>query len=244
MNNSANSALMTDPDHPPSQGAFPVWSKVFTKPSVQTFVEITSHPEARARTAYIWVFLAGTLAGLINSLTRFIITLIGLRQVLPDVGQQLPGAPAVLGFGGLLTAICSAPLTGLFSVISFVIGVAIIQATAKFFDGQGGFDKLAYAFAAIAVPFSLISALMVPLNAIPFAVFCTLPVLLALGLYSVFLELTAIRAVHQCGWGEAAAAFFLPVILISMLCGITFLGLMKLVGPSINDIFQQLRSLQ
>ena len=243
MNNTANPALMTDPDHPPSQGAFPVWSKVFTKPSVQTFVEITSHPEARARTAYIWVFLVGTLAGLINSLARIIIMLVGLREFLPDLGK-LPGGPAVLGFGGLLTAICSAPLTGLCSVISFMIGVAIIQATARFFGGQGSFEKLAYAFGAIAVPISLISALMVPLNAVPFAAFCSVPVLLALGLYTIFLELSAIRAVHQCGWGGAAAAFFLPVVLISMVCGIVFLGLIQLAGPSINDIFQQLQSLQ
>jgi hypothetical protein len=40
-----------DPDYPASQGAFPVWSKVYTKPSEQTFVEITQHPEARAKSA-------------------------------------------------------------------------------------------------------------------------------------------------------------------------------------------------
>jgi hypothetical protein len=243
MNYQSNPSLMADLDRPPSQGAFPVWSKVFTKPNEQTFIEITSHPEAKARAAYIWVFIAGTLSGLINSLTRFITALAGLQQAAPDFGQ-LPGAPAALGIGGLLAAVCSAPLTGLFSVIGFALGVAVVQATAKFFGGQGTFDKLAYAFGAIAVPFSLISALMVPLNVLPFVAFCTLPVLLALGLYVLFLEVTAIKAVHQCGWGEAAAALFLPTILIAMLCGIAFLGLMRLVGPSINDIFQQLQRLQ
>lgn len=243
MNYQSNPPLMADLDRPPSQGAFPVWSKVFTKPNERTFLEITSHPEAKARAAYIWVFLAGTLSGLINSLTQFTMTLVGLRQVAPDFGQ-LPGAPAAFGIGGLLGAICGAPIAGLFSVIGFAIGVAIIQATAKFFGGQGTFDKLAYAFGAIAVPFSLISALMVPLNAIPFVAFCTLPVLLLLGLYVLFLEVTAIKAVHQCGWGEAAAILFLPTLLIAMLCGVAFLGLMKVAGPSINDMFQQLQRLQ
>ena len=242
MNYPSNPALIADPDYPPTQGAFPVWSKVFTKPKEQTFVEITSHPEAKAKAAYIWVFIAGTLSGLINSLTRFIFGLVALRQFAPDFGQ-LPGAPAALGIGGLLGAICGAPIAGLFSVIGFAIGVAIVQATAKFFGGQGTFDKLAYAFGAIAVPFSLISALMVPLNMIPFVAFCTLPLLLVLGIYALFLEVTAIKAVHGCGWGEAAAALFLPSILIAMLCGIAFLGLMRVAGPSLNEIFQQLQSL-
>jgi hypothetical protein len=243
MNDQAFPSLTADPDFPAPQGAFPVWTKVFTKPNERTFVEITSHPEAKARAAYIWVFLVGTLSGLINSLMQFIGTLVGLQQVAPDLGQ-LPGAPAALGFGGLLAAICGAPIAGLFSVIGFALGVAIVQATARFFGGQGSFDKLAYAFGAIAVPFSLISALMVPLNVIPFVAFCTLPVLLALGLYVLFLEVTAIKAVHQCGWGEAAAALFLPAVLIVMLCGVAFLALMRVAGPSINDMFQQLQSLQ
>lgn len=243
MNNPSNPALITDFDQPPSQGAFPVWKKVFTKPNEATFLEITSHPEATAKAAYIWVFLAGVLTGLINGVTQLVITLAGLQQAAPDLGQ-LPGAASVFRVGGVLGVVCGAPLTGLFSVIGFAFGVAILQATAKFFGGQGTFDKLAYAFGAIAVPFSLISALMVPLNAIPFLAFCTLPVLLLLGLYVLFLEVTAIKAIHQCGWGEAAAILFLPTILIVMLCGVAFLGLIRFAGPSINEILQQLQRTQ
>lgn len=240
MNSQSNQPLMADPDFPRTQGAFPVWSKVFTKPSAQTFVEITSHPEAKAKTAYIWVFIVGTLSGLINGITQFIITLAGFQQAAPDFGQ-LPGSREMFGTAGLVGTICGAPIAGLFSVIGFAIGVAIVQATARFFGGQGSFDKLAYAFGAIAVPSSLISALMVPLNVIPFVAFCTLPLLLVLGIYVLFLEVAAIKAVHQCGWGEAAAALFLPGILLALLCGFVFLGLMSVAGPSINDIIQQLQ---
>ena len=239
MNYQSNPPLMADIDPPVSQGAFPVWKKVFTKPNVQTFVEITSHPEATAKAAYLWVFLAGTLSGLISSITQLIMTTAGLQQAAPAVGQ-LPA----FRFGGVLGVVCGAPIAGLFSVIGFALGVAIVQATARFFGGQGTFDKLAYAFGAIAVPFSIISALTVPLNAIPFMAFCTLPLLLALGLYVLFLEMTAIKTIHQCGWGEAAAILFLPAVLIVMLCGVAFLGLIKLAGPSINDILHQLQRLQ
>jgi hypothetical protein len=243
MNYQTKSAPIVDPDNPPSQGALPVWSKVFTRPSEQTFVEITEHPEAKARAAYIWVFLAATLSGLINSLTQFVIGLIGLQQAAPEFGQ-LPGASGMLGTAGLLGAICGAPIAGVFSVISFAIGTSIVHATAKFFGGQGSFDRLAYAFGAITVPFSVISAFMVPLNAIPYAAFCTLPVLIVLGLYVLFLEMTAVKAVHRFSWWEAAAALLLPIILIAMLCGLLVLVGMRVLGPSINEIFQQLQGLQ
>ena len=243
MSYSSNPPMMADPDLPPSQGALPVWSKVFTKPYERTFVEITQHPEAKARSAYIWVFIAGTLSGLINSVTQFIVGLAGLQQVAPDLGQT-PGVTGMLGAAGLMGAICGAPIAGLFSVIGFALGVSIIHATARFFGGQGSFDRLAYAFGAVTVPLSLVSAFMVPLNAIPFVSFCTVPLLMGMALYVLFLELTALKAVHQFSWGEAAAALFLPTILLGMLCGLMFLGLLRVAGPSLQEFFQQMQGLQ
>jgi len=236
----SNQPMMADPDFPAPQGALPVWIKVFTKPGERTFLEITDHPEAKARSAYIWVFLAGTLSALISSLVQFIGTLIGLQQLAPDIGQ-VQGLPQVMGTAGLLGAVCGAPIAGVFSVIGFAISVAIVHATARFFGGQGSFDKLAYAFGAIAAPFSLISGFATLLNIVPFAALCTIPVILVLGLYALFLEMAAIKAVHRCGWGEAAAALLLPAILIGLICGFSFLLLMKVAGPSINEILQQLQ---
>jgi hypothetical protein len=232
--------MMADPDFPAPQGALPVWIKVFTKPSEQTFIEITSHPDAKARAAYIWVFLAGTLSGLLNSLTQFAVSFAGLQQAAPEFGQ-VPGSSTAVGIGGLLFAVCFAPLTGLFSVVGFSFGVAIIHATAKFFGGQGLFDKMAYAVGAITVPITIISALTVPLNVVPFLSLCTLPVLILLGLYALYLEVAAIKAVHRLGWGESAAALFLPTILLALIFGVIILGLVRLAGPEFNEIFRQLQ---
>lgn len=243
MKYQSNASMLADPDFPAPQGALPVWTKVFTKPGERTFLEITDHPEAKAKSAYIWVFIAGTLSALISSLVQFVATLIGLQQAMPEFGE-LPGFSGALGAAGLFGAVCGAPIAGLFSVIGFALGVAIIQATARFFGGQGSFDKLAYAFGAITVPLSLLSGLIAPLNVIPFVAFCTLPLLFGLGLYALFLQVTAIKAVHRCGWGEAAAALFLPAILIGLLCGLTFLLFMRAAGPAINEIFQQLQQMQ
>jgi hypothetical protein len=242
MDYSSNEALVEDPNYT-SQGAFPVWIKVFTKPGEQTFLDITAHPEARARAAYIWVYVVGTLSALIGSLTQFVAALIGLRAAMPDIGE-IQGLPAVVGVGGLLSAVCSAPLAGLFSVAGFAFGAAIVHATAKFFGGEGQYDKLAYAFGAIAAPFSIVSGLMAPLYVIPIVGFCAVPILLGVGIYVLYLQVAAIKAVHRLGWGESAGALFLPGILISLLCAVLFVALWRMVGPSLNDILQQLQQIQ
>lgn len=242
MNESSNPSLIVDPDVPP-QGAFPVWMKVFTKPGEKTFLEILDHPEAKAKSAYLWIFLVGILTGLISGLARFAAVMIGLRQMAPELAD-ISGFSGIFGTAGLVGALCGAPLAGLFSLMGFVIGVGIIHATARFLGGQGTFDQMAYSFGAIVAPLSLISGLLVPFNLIPYAALCILPLILVLTFYSLYLEIAAIKAVHQFGWGGAAAAFFLPTLLLSMLCGIAFLGLLRMAGPSFNEIFRQLQQMQ
>ena len=241
MNDQTNDPkMMEDPDRPPPQGAFPVWSKVYTKPGEKTFMEIISHPDATAKNAYIWVFVAGMLSGLINSLTQIVGGVTVFRQLMPGY-EQLPDVTGVMGVSGLIGAICGAPLAGLFSVIGFAITVAIIHWAARFFGTkEGSFDQLAYALGAVIVPFSLVSSLLLPLNLIRFGVLCTVPLLLLLGIYVIYLELAAIKAVYRTGWLEAAGAFFLPTILIIFLCACAVLGLIRVMGPAINEVFQQL----
>jgi hypothetical protein len=232
--------MMDDPDRPPHQGAFPVWSKVFTKPNQQSFLDITTHPDATAKNAYIWVFAAGTLSGLIGSLTQLVLGVTALRQAMPEI-NQLPGFSTGFGIGGILGAICAAPLAGIFSVIGFAISVALIHWVARFLGGQGNFDKIAYAFGAITAPVMVVSAFLVPVNAIPYASYCILPLSLLMGLFTIYLQMTAVKAVHGFGWLESAIAVFLPVILVVFLCAFTVLGIMKTLGSSATDIFQQIQ---
>ncbi len=231
---------MDDPDRPPPQGAFPVWSKVFTNPTQRTFLEITEHPDATARNAYIWIFVAGTFSGLLGSLTQVVLGVSTFRQIMPEI-NQLPGFTMGFGIGGMLSAICTAPIAGIISVVGFAISVALIHWIAKFLGGQGSFNKLAYAFGAITTPVMVISAFLISVNAIPYASFCTLPALILLSLFGVYLQITAVKGVNGFGWLEAGIAVFLPVILIVFACAFAVLGLMKALGPSINDILQQVQ---
>jgi hypothetical protein len=231
--------MMDDPDRPPPQGAFPVWRKVFTKPNPQTFLEITEHPDATAKNAYIWVFIAGTFSGLVVGVLQFAVSMTAIRQAAPNL-NEIPGLGAGLGFGGILGTICGAPITGLFSVIGFAISTAFVHWIARFLGGQGSFDKMAYSIGAISTPIMVLSAFLIPINAIPFAAFCTAPLMIVVGLYATYLQIAAVKGVHGFGWLEAAIAVFLPVILIVFICAFSVIGLMRAVGPAINDIMQQL----
>ncbi|HAV75926.1 MAG TPA: hypothetical protein DCX53_01085 [Anaerolineae bacterium] len=239
MNDQSTKSKMEDPDRPPPQGALPVWSRVYSKPSEDTFQAIIDHPDALAKNAYIWVFLAGMLSGLISSLTQFVVGVAGLHQVAPELGEIMP--TGFLGGMGLVSAICGAPLAGLASVVGFAISTAIIHWAARFFGGQGSFDQLAYSMGAVVAPFSIVSALLVPFNAIPFLVYCTIPILLIGVVYVIYLEMAAIKAVYRFGWFESAGALFLPTILITCICALVVLGLMRVMGPSINEVFQQIQ---
>jgi hypothetical protein len=232
--------MMEDPDAPPPpQGAFPVWIKVFSKPNEQTFLEITDHPDAVAKNAYIWVFLAGTLSGLISSLSQFVVTMLGLRQIAPELGQVMP--TGFLGATGLVTAICAAPLSGLGAVIGFAISTAIIHWAARFFGGQGSFDKLAYSMGAVVAPFSIVTALLAPFSVIPYVAFCTIPIILVGVFYVIYLEVVAIKAVHGFSWLESAGALFLPTILLICLCALVAVVLISLLGVSFNEVIQQVQ---
>ncbi len=61
---------------------------------------------------------------------------------------------------GVGTVICGAPVAAVFSVIGFAIGAALVQWVAKLFGGTGSFEKLAYAFSAITVPYSVVTAVL------------------------------------------------------------------------------------
>jgi hypothetical protein len=229
---------------PAPQGAFPVWSRVYTHPTERTFIEITEHPDAKAKAGYVWVFIAGALSGLIGTMLQFLFGLAGVQAAAQEYGTNLPSLPLAYGVSGLLWAICSMPSAGVGAVINLAVNTSLVHATAKFFGGQGTFDKLAYALGAIFAPLWLLGALTIPLNLLPYGSICTGSALSLLGLYTVYLQVTAIKAVHRCGWGEAFAAYFLPRLLLLLLCGVAFMLLWRAYGPEIRELMQLIQQLQ
>lgn len=230
---------------PGPAGWLPVWIKAVTKPNEQTFAEITDHPDATSRTAFIWVFIAGTVSGIFQAILQTIYAATGTTPQLPIPGleqftQSGSGDASAIGMT-LIISLCLSPVAGVITVVFFAIFTAIEQWIAKLFGGLGSFDKLAYAFAAITVPFTLLSSALALFTAIPFVGACFGIFSLGLGIYAIVLQVMAVKGVNRFGWGPAIGSVFIPgLVVFIFLCCIVLAGL-TLLGPAIGEIFEGLQ---
>ncbi len=227
MNQFDNAPMMTEGGDAGPMGWLQTWIKAVTQPNEQTFIEIAESPAAKPQTAYLWVFLGSTILLFISLAVQGIARLI--------TGADSASLASIVG-----VAVCGAPVIGGLSVLGFALSTAIVQWIAKLFGGQGSYDKLTYPLAAIYVPISLVSAVLSALGAIPFVGICTGFISLALSLYSVFLNIAAVKAVNRFGWGEAAGSVLLPGLVILVLCGCLAVGMTFAFGAAFSDIFNQL----
>ena len=232
------SEQMNAPMLPPPSGVsewFSVWRNALTKPSDQTFATIAQSPNAKLTTALLWVFLGSLVNALFASFVQGAI----IRQMMQNSDFGGNGFPQM--GGGIVAAICGAPVGAVVSVVAFMIFVGVVQVIAKMFGGRGTFDQLAYATAAIVAPFSLINSVLTLLTAIPFAGLCFGLVSLIAVVYVIALEVMAVKGVNQFGWGQAAASYFLPFLVLVCCLSIGVIGILRALGPGINEIFNSVQ---
>lgn len=228
---------MNAPMLPPPSGVsewFSVWRDAVTKPSEQTYSRIALSPNAKLTTALLWVFLGS----LVNFFLASLVQGAAMRQMMQNSNFGTDGFPAA--GGGLVAAICGAPIAAVISVVLFALVTGIVQLLAKMFGGRGTYDQLAYSFAAIATPFSVISGVIALLSAIPFAGACFGVLGLLVGLYVIVLEVMAVKGVNQFGWGQAIGSLLLPVFALFCCVSIGVIGILQALGPGISDIFNSL----
>ncbi len=108
------------------------------------------------------------------------------------------------------------------------------------FGGQGDYGKLVYAMGTIAAPIALVSAILTLLSAIPFIGILFSVVSMVVGLYTIFLNITAVKGVNQFGWGQAIGSVLLPGAVIFLLACCCVVADLMLMGPMIGDIFSSI----
>lgn len=224
----SNMPVMQPEPKPGVAGWFSVWMKAVSKPSEQAFVEITESPEAKMQTAFIWVFIGATVVALVSALVQGVSAMLGVAPTMPPIpGLEEYIDPSTLQQAGspvmtLVIGLCAAPLAGLISIPFFALGVAIVQWVAKLFKGEGSFEKLAYAFAAITLPVSLVSAVITLFSAIPFIGACFGFISIAVSIYSVVLQVYAVKAVNRFPtFGPAVGSVLIPgavIFLVFCVC--------------------------
>jgi len=220
-------------------GWFSTWMTAVTKPNEQTFAEMAEHPDAQSNNqAFIWVFLAGTIAALISGVLQAILGLAGFEAV-PGLAD-LFGGNAQRGVGVTLgIAICSSPVAGALGTLGFAIGVGVIQWIAKLFKGIGTYSQLAYTMAAVTVPFTLVSSILTPFSVIPYVVYCASGVSILLGLYAFVLQLMAVKGVNKFGWGQALGSVLLPGFVLAC-CAVVVITVMASLGAAVGETFNSI----
>jgi hypothetical protein len=72
MNQFDNTPMMNN-GAPGTSGWIQTWIKAISQPNEQTFIDISESPDAQPKTAYIWVFIAGTVVYFISAVVQSII---------------------------------------------------------------------------------------------------------------------------------------------------------------------------
>ena len=94
-----------------------------------------------------------------------------------------------------------------------------------------------YAFAAFTAPITIVSGVLSAFSLIPFIGLCFSIISIGIGLYAIFLMITAVKGVNKFGWGEAAGSVLLPGLVLIFVCGCLTIGILMLLGPVIGDVF-------
>ncbi len=239
MMNETPSAPLPEPSAPPAS-IFQTWINALTKPNEATYAAIANSPNASTTNAIIWV----AIGSWISSFLTILAPNAGLQDLQRILQQQGVNNQFTndLGAGGgigarLIQLVCGAPIAAILGVIGFIISVALIQWVARMFGGHGTFDKLAFTFAAITAPLSVVTGLLSLLGAIPFIGFCFSLLGLAVAIYAVVLEVIACKAVNGfASYGPAVGSVLIPGLVIGLLCCCLAFGIAALVGASLGNV--------
>jgi len=218
-----------------SKSFFQVWIDALTKPNENTFVEIASSPNAKAMTAYLWVFVGFLVEFFFRALVSGTVARSYLEKF--GLGNQFSGGIV----STIIRVVCGAPIAAVIFTIFFAIGTAIILWIAKMFGGKGTNDQLAYAFAAFSVPLSFVRGVLALFVAIPYVGTCFGILGILITLYALALAIIATKGVNQFGWGQAAGSVLIPFAALLLVCccvlGVGFFAM----GATFKNLFQQLQ---
>lgn len=191
----------------PVDSLYDVWIRALTQPSVATFEDLVWN--CNTTRAYTWVC--------VSTLIGYTISVVGSESFVRG-GMDVSGA-----------LICGAPIRALLSVLGLTINAGITQLVASALGGTGTYSKLAYAFASYMAPLALVTSM---LGCVPYCNLLSYPLVI----YGIVLNVIAVKAVHEFGWGEAvvSSAFFFIAMSVAVV------GALLLLGPVVGNVFSNI----
>ncbi|MHC1782526.1 MAG: YIP1 family protein [Anaerolineaceae bacterium] len=195
---------------PPTFTWWQVWVYSFFRPGTAMFGKLVNDPWAGFRRAFSWAFLGSLGSTIAAAAVLFITGSIAGLELIKDL-SALPGGWSLPIIAALLL-----PAAAFGGIISLLVNVAISHLVAKAAGGKGSFRKLVYGMSTYLVPAALVS---MGLSFIPGLGAAAVLV----DLYSTWLDVVAIKAVHAVSWGRAAAAAIVPFIFSLLFKGLLVL---------------------
>lgn len=212
--------LPTEPQEPMSW--LDMWGYALTSPSVKTYEEILADPKAQ-KTPYLWIALATIIAYLIT------------------IGAQALFGAAIVPSSTVYSLICGVPIAVISGLLGFYIAFGFQHLLARLLGGTGTWQEYGFAVAAFYIPLIILSPLVgflisvlssggivaMVLGYIPSAI---------LSIYSIILNINAMRAAHKFGTGKALlAVLVIPGAIVGIFsCLIVYLLIQ--MGTSVMDI--------
>jgi len=197
-----------------------VWIRAITRPSLTTFEEMLADYRASTSRAYTWIYATS----LISQLAILVGGWSTARSPYDGLGAY-PGADSPM-----LSLIC-APVSAGAAVLGFMISVGIFQWIAGRLGGTGEYENLAIAMASYQAPPAVVSAVLGLLGS---WVLCGQWLFIPLGIYSLVLQVMAIKAVNRFSWERAVATILIPVgVLVLVGCLATVV-----LGVTLGSLFE------
>ncbi len=184
-------------------------------------------PRASAMNTFLSVLVMSLVGSIIAAVMTVIMGALQTAIIPEDMRGMVGGLTGLSGF----SAFCG----GLFGgIIGFYLGNALMYISAKLFGGTGTFGGQAYLVSLISVPVGILGGFV---GFIP-----CLGSLVGLGLsiYSIVLNVRALKAAHNLTTGKAIGAIFLPLIVFMVLISCLITIALALIGPEMGDFLQEI----
>jgi hypothetical protein len=212
-----------------------VWLSALTRPSPAAYEDFLRDPEASASRAFKWVAIAGAIS---YGLLAILLTLFASASLPPEA------LPPGTSFNPLvflaIQLICGVPIVAAFACLGVALYAGIVHLTGSLVGGRGTFSDTLYAIAAYYAPMQIVGAVV---GFIPFVNLCLGGLL---GIYTVYLNVVAVKAAHRLDWGGAIIAGLMPILLGVVLgvCVAFFVVSTLSSSPELQDLFRQLATPQ
>ncbi|MCS6834876.1 MAG: YIP1 family protein [Anaerolineae bacterium] len=202
----------------PSQPARYTWVEVWTAavnlPKPSTYSTLLDDPQATARRALVWVYLASLIQLIVQLIVIFSSPgfALALRQSNLD-------ADSTVRLSIFLSVLCVSPFAAFVNVIIFLaLAYAVNWLASRNYNAPSRPQEALYAFGASTAPLTLVLALLGMLvGALPLLALLGQLAVLALQGYQIWLYVVATQAVYGLEVRQAALVAMLPSVALLVL---------------------------